>query len=55
MRIRVRLSAYLTMVFKLAENAAKTWNKLRGYERLADVIDIRWRFEDGVRVEAKAA
>lgn len=47
--------ATLTMVFKLAENAAKTWNKLRGYERLADVIDIRWRFEDGVRVEAKAA
>lgn len=47
--------ATLTMVFKLAENAAKSWNKLRGYERLAEVIDMRWKFEDGVRVEAKAA
>ena len=47
--------ATLTMVFKLAENASKTWKKLRGYERLAEVIDIRWKFEDGIRVEAKAA
>lgn len=47
--------ATLTMVFKLAENASKNWNKLRGYERLAEVIDIRWNFKDGVRVEAKAA
>ena len=47
--------ATLTMVFKLAESAAKTWNKLRGSDRLAEVIDIRWRFEDGVRVEAEAA
>jgi transposase-like protein len=43
--------ATLTMVIKLAEVAAKSWNKLRRYERLADVIDIRWRFENGVRIE----
>jgi len=47
--------ATLTMVFKLAENASKNWKKLRGYERLAEVIDIKWKFEDGIRVEAKAA
>ena len=47
--------ATLTMVFKLAESAAKSWNKLRGYERLAEVIDLRWKFEDGIRVEAHAA
>jgi hypothetical protein len=43
------------MVFKLAENASKNWKKLRGYERLAEVIDIRWKFKDGIKVEAKAA
>lgn len=48
-------TATLMMVFKLVENAAKTWKKIRGYERLAEVIDIRWRFVDGVREEAKAA
>mgnify|MGYP003377614023 CR=1 FL=1 len=47
--------ATLTMVFKLAENASKTWKKLRGYERLAEVIDIKWKFKDGIRIEAKAA
>lgn len=47
--------ATLTMVFKLVENASKKWKKLRGYERLAEVIDIRWKFDDGIRTEAKAA
>ena len=42
-------------VFKLAQSAAKGWRKLRGFERLAEVIDIKWRFVDGIRMEAKAA
>lgn len=47
--------ATLMMVIKLAESASKGWRKLRGHEKLADVIDIRWKFVDGVRKEAKAA
>ena len=47
--------ATLLMVFKLAENASKTWKKIRGYQKLADVIDIKWKFVDGEGVEAKAA
>ncbi len=34
-------TATLLMVFKLAQSAQKNWRRLRGYERLADVIDIR--------------
>lgn len=48
-------SATLLMVFKMCENASKTWRKLRGHERLAEVIDIRWMFKDGERIEANAA
>jgi len=43
------------MVFKLVQSAEKTWNKLRGYERLAEVIDLRWKFVNGIRTEAQAA
>ena len=45
----------LWKVFQLAENASKKWKKLRGYEPLAEVIDIRWKFDDGSRTEAEAA
>ncbi|MCX6126386.1 MAG: IS256 family transposase [Proteobacteria bacterium] len=48
-------TATVMMVFKLVESAQKRWHRLRGYERLAEVIDIRWKFVDGERVEAKAA
>jgi transposase-like protein len=40
----------LTMAFKLAQCAEKNWNKLRGSQLLADVIDINFRFEDGVKI-----
>ena len=40
------------MVFKLMENAQKRWRRLKGYERLAEVIDLEIVFEDGVRKEA---
>lgn len=42
--------AAITMAFKLAQCAEKKWNKLRGSKLLADVIDINYRFEDGVKV-----
>lgn len=42
--------ATLTMVFKLIESAAKRWHRLRGYRRLADVLD-GVVFQDGVRAE----
>jgi transposase-like protein len=48
-------TATLLMVFKLAQSAQKNWRRLRGYERLADVIDIRWKFVDGERTKAEAA
>jgi len=35
------------MMFKLAESAAKTWRKLRGYRLIPDVIR-RAEFEDGI-------
>ena len=43
------------MVFKLAQSAQKNLRRLRGYERLADVIDIRWKFVDGEQTKAEAA
>ena len=42
--------AALTMAFKLAQCAEKKWNKLRGSQLLADVIDINFKFEDGVKI-----
>jgi transposase-like protein len=47
--------ATVMFVFKLIESASKKWQKLRGAELLADVIDIRWKFVDGIRKEANAA
>lgn len=44
--------AALAMAFKLAQCAEKSWNKLRGSQLLADVIDVNFRFEDGVKVAA---
>ena len=47
--------ATLLMVFKLAQSAQKNWRRLRGYEKLADVIDIRWKFVDGEKTKAEGA
>lgn len=44
--------ATVMMVFKLVQCAEKRWRKLRGYEQLADVIDINFYFEDGIRMKA---
>lgn len=46
--------ACLTMVFKLAESASKTWRRLRGYELIPDVIK-GVVFVDGVKTERAAA
>lgn len=48
------VTATLTMVFKLAQCAEKKWNKLTGAQLLADVIDARFAFVDGVRKDAAA-
>lgn len=40
----------LTMVFKLCESAEKRWNRLRGFNYLADVIR-NVKFTDGIRQE----
>lgn len=42
----------LTMVFKLCESAQKRWNRLRGFNYLADVIR-GVKFTDGVRQEGE--
>lgn len=46
------VKAAAAMMFKLAQCAEKKWKKLRGSQLLADVIDIKVRFEDGVRKAA---
>jgi len=46
--------ATLIMVFKLAQSAAKGWKKLNGSKLLADVIDARFKFVDGIKREAAA-
>lgn len=43
--------ATLTMVFKLVESAAKRWHRLRGYQRIPDVLN-GVVFQDGVMVDA---
>ena len=48
------VSATLTMVFKLAQCAERSWKKLHGAKLLADVIDARFVFVDGVRKDAAA-
>lgn len=45
-------SAALAMIFKLAQCASKRWQKLAGVKLLADVIDLKIRFENGVRKAA---
>lgn len=49
------VTATLTMVFKLAQCAEKNWNKLHGSKLLADVIDARFVFVDGIKKEVIAA
>lgn len=44
--------AALSMAFKLAQCAEKKWNRLRGSELLADVIDVNFKFEDGIKMKA---
>lgn len=46
------VNATTMMVFKLMENAQKRWRRLKGYDRLAEVIDLNIVFEDGVRKDA---
>jgi transposase-like protein len=48
------VDATLTMVFKLAQCAEKKWKKLHGAKMLADVIDARFVFVDGIRKDAAA-
>lgn len=38
----------LMMVFKLVQSAQKKWRRLRGYERLAEVIQ-GVQFKDGIK------
>ena len=45
----------VAMVYKLMMNASKRWKKLNAKERLAEVIDIRWMFVDGIKTRAIAA
>jgi transposase-like protein len=44
--------AAIAMAFKLAECASKRWRKLKGSNLLADVIDLRVKFVDGIRKAA---
>ena len=46
----VSRSTMLALVFKLIESASKNWRRLRGLERLAEVIE-GVRFEDGRRAQ----
>jgi len=45
--------ATLTMVFKLAQSAAKSWRRLTGSKLIADVIQ-GVQFKDGIKREAAA-
>lgn len=47
-------STVLSMIFKLSSSAEKRWRRLRGYERLAEVIE-GVKFVDGERQEGVAA
>ena len=49
------VKAALTMAFKLAKCAEKNWRKLKGHTLLADVINVKFKFKDGIKVEVKAA
>jgi hypothetical protein len=39
------------MVFKLAQNAQKGWRKIKGYEKLIEVVN-KVEFVDGIRKAA---
>lgn len=39
----------LTMAFKLSQCAEKKWRKLKGHEKIAEVISVDFKFVDGVR------
>jgi len=41
----------LAMVFKLAQNAQKGWRKIKGYEKLIDVVN-KVEFVDGIKKAA---
>jgi hypothetical protein len=45
--VKPQCSRRLLMVFKLGQSAQKNWQKLRGFQRLADVIH-GIRFVDGI-------
>ena len=45
--------ASLAMMFKLAESAAKKWNRLCSYEKITFVIEGR-SFKDGILQESAA-
>jgi putative transposase len=46
------VKAALAMAFQLAKCAEKKWKKLRGSQLLADVVDLKIVFKDGVKVMA---
>jgi transposase-like protein len=46
------VKAALAMAFQLAKCAEKKWKKLRGSQLLADVIDLKIVFKDGIKVMA---
>ncbi len=43
------VSATLGMVFQLSRCAEKRWKRLNGSDLMADIIDARFRFKDGVK------
>ena len=45
----VSRNSILSMVFKLSQSAEKRWRRLRGFKKLADVVQ-GIRFKDGIRV-----
>ena len=44
--------ATVSMTFKLLMDAKKGWRKLNGHKLMADVIDIKVKFVDGIRMAA---
>ena len=46
------VKAALTMAFKLAQCAEKNWRRLKGSNRISEVISIDFKFVDGVRMAA---
>ena len=49
----VSRNSILSMVFKLSQSAEKRWRKLRGFKKLADVVQ-GIRFKDGIRAVSDA-